>query len=180
MTAGNNTYEGMSVPLNGESTIQQETAANDIVVIEGASGQAGDFLVCRDSSESEKFVITKDGNLVCRNLSTGSTITGTVTGAAGTTYADSGTISSAVFTAKLSKAQASAMVLGAPGAANWPKLLLIYSSTAAAHVVTVTGLVGGNTLTFGGAAGDSVVLKAISATEWVVYDTNNVTVSTVA
>lgn len=179
MTVGTNTYEGRAVPLNGESQIQQETLANDILVIEGAGSQAGDFLVFRDSSESEKAVVTKDGNVLARNLVVNA-LTATTAAAAQTTYADSGVISPAVFTAKLSKAQASAMTLAAPGAANWPKKLLIYSSTAAAHVVTVTGLVGGNTLTFGGAAGDSVCLQAISATEWVIFETHNVTLSTVA
>jgi hypothetical protein len=180
MPTGNNTYKGIAIPLNGESMIQQETLGNDIFVIQGAGSQAGDFIVCRDSSESEKMVITKDGNLTCRDLVVGGAITGTVTGAAETTYATSLAISPAVFTAKISKADAAADTLAAPGAANWPKLLLIYSSSAAAHVITVTGLVGGNTITLGGAIGDSVVLKAISATEWVVFDTNNATVSTVA
>lgn len=172
------TYEGLALPLKGESVIEQETAATDILTIEGAASQAGDFLVLRDSDASEKAVVTKDGNVSMRNLTTDA-LTGTTAGVAATDYTDSGAIDPAVFTAELSKAGASAMTLVVPGATNWPKFLLVYSSSAQAHVLTVaTGLSGGDTLTFGGAIGDSVTLKAISASEWVIVDVINVTLST--
>jgi hypothetical protein len=70
------------------------------------------------------------------------------------------------------------MTLAAPGAGNFQKYVTIYSTSARAHVITVTGMVGGNTLTYGGAIGDSCVLKAISAAAWVVAGLNNVAVST--
>lgn len=178
MTVGNRSYEGMSVPLKGESQIVQETLGNDILVIEGAASQSGDFLVCRDSSETEKVYVTKDGNAVMRNLTVAGSITGTFAGAAATAYATDLAISPAISTAELSKGSAGAYTLAVPGAAYWPKFLTIYSSSAQAHVVTVDGLSGGDTLTFGGAAGDSVTLKAISATEWVMVEENNVTKST--
>lgn len=171
------TYEGLALALKGESVIEQETAATDILTLEGAGSQAGDFLVMRDSSETEKAVVTKDGNISMRNL-TVDTLTGTTAGVAATDYTDSGAIDPAVFTAELSKAGVSAMTLAVPGATNWPKFLLVYSSSAQAHVITVTGLVGGDTLTFGGAIGDSVTLKAISASEWVIAEVINVTLST--
>lgn len=61
MTIGNRTYEGRAVPLKGESQIEQETAAIDILTIKGASGQSGDFLNLIDSDESEKSYIDSAG-----------------------------------------------------------------------------------------------------------------------
>ncbi len=56
--------------------------------------------------------------------------------------------------------------LAAPGAANVGKTLRITTTTAAAHVVIATGLLGGTTLTFAAAIGNGVVLYAVSATMW--------------
>lgn len=63
MTAGNKTFLGLAVPLYGEATIEQETAATDILTIEGASAQTGDYLVCKDSSGNEGFVISSTGRI---------------------------------------------------------------------------------------------------------------------
>lgn len=63
MAAGTGTYEGLAVPLFGESTIEQQTLATDILTVKGASGQTGDFLVCQTSAGVEKFVADKDGNV---------------------------------------------------------------------------------------------------------------------
>ena len=68
MTVGTRTYEGRAVPLKGESNIVQETLGTDIITITGAASQTGDFLVCRNSSGTEKAVITKDGVMIgCYN-----------------------------------------------------------------------------------------------------------------
>jgi hypothetical protein len=62
MAAGTDTFKGLAVPLTGDSTITQRTAATDILTIQGASGQTGDFLVARDSSSMEYFYVTSAGH----------------------------------------------------------------------------------------------------------------------
>ena len=65
--------------------------------------------------------------------------------------------------------------LAAPGAANVNTSVTVISTTAAAHVVTVTGLLGGTTLTFAAAIGAGFTLYAVSATAWAVKSLNGVT-----
>lgn len=64
MTAGSSTYMGMAVPIYGESIIKQQTAATDVLTIQGANGQSGDFLVIRDSTATERLVVEDGGNVV--------------------------------------------------------------------------------------------------------------------
>lgn len=71
------TYMGLAVPLFGESTIEQQTAASDILTITGATSQAGDFFVCENSSGTEKFVVDKDGYVTMAG-SIGTMVLGTV------------------------------------------------------------------------------------------------------
>ena len=75
-------------------------------------------------------------------------------------------ISPDVFHAKLTKGSAGAYTLAAPGAGNVGHIMVIEAGSAFAHVVTVTGLVNGNTLTFTNTVGSSVLLFAVSATVW--------------
>jgi len=63
MAEGNKTYMGLAVPLFGESVIEQQTAATDILTLTGADSQSGDFLVCQSSTGTEKFVVAYDGAL---------------------------------------------------------------------------------------------------------------------
>lgn len=85
-------------------------------------------------------------------------------------------ISPALAVASLTKGSAGAdYTLAAPGAANINKYLLVYSTGAYAHVVTVTGAIGGTTMTFAEAAGSSFLLYAASATAWAVVSKNGVT-----
>jgi hypothetical protein len=102
-------------------------------------------------------------------------VTGNVTGGiilpAATNYtgadAPNKAISPAVFNAHLTKASAGVdYTLAAPGAGNVGKIIRVTSDTAAAHVVTVTGLLGGTTLTFGAAIGNGFSLLAVNATTW--------------
>lgn len=102
-------------------------------------------------------------------------VTGDITGGqilpTATAYsgADAATkaISPALFNATLTKASAGTdYTLAAPGAGNVGHILHITSLTAQAHVVTVTGLVGGTTCTFGAAIGNGLDLLAVSATVW--------------
>jgi len=68
MAEGNKTFEGLAVPLYGESEVQAQTAANDILTLTGASGHSGDFLVCQNSSGSELAVIDISGNVTGASL----------------------------------------------------------------------------------------------------------------
>jgi hypothetical protein len=81
--------------------------------------------------------------------------------------------------AKLTKTTPAAIdyTLAAPGAANVNKFITVYTVEALAHVVTVTGCLGGTTMTFAAAAGASFTLYAISATAWAVVALNGVTQS---
>jgi hypothetical protein len=77
-----------------------------------------------------------------------------------------------VFNASLTKATAGTdYTLAVPGSANVNHIIHITSASAAAHVVTVTGLVGGTTMTFGAAIGNGFALLAVSATLWRVVGT---------
>lgn len=61
MTKGTKTYEGLAVPLLGESEIVQQTLGTDILTITGAGSQTGDFLVCSASDGTENLVISSSG-----------------------------------------------------------------------------------------------------------------------
>lgn len=61
MAAGTKTFLGLAVPLFGEATIEQQTAATDILTVKGATAQTGDYLVCADVSGNEDFVVGPTG-----------------------------------------------------------------------------------------------------------------------
>ena len=65
MAEGDSTFEGLAVPLYGESEIQQQDTTYDILTLTSAAGNtAGDFIVCQDSDGTEPFVVEDDGR--CR------------------------------------------------------------------------------------------------------------------
>ena len=64
MAEGALTYEGLAVPLYGESEIQQQTAATDILTLTGATSISGDFLVMQTVTGTERFVVEDGGNIV--------------------------------------------------------------------------------------------------------------------
>jgi hypothetical protein len=78
MAVGSDAWKGLGVPLNGDFEIKQRTAATDIMTITGASGQSGDFVVCRNSAGAEKLAVDSSGNIVSAGtsitLATGSKI----------------------------------------------------------------------------------------------------------
>ena len=75
MAEGNQSFEGLAVPLFGESNIQAQTAANDILTLTGAASHTGDFLVCQHSTATtEKFVIGYDGAITVTGAITGTSI----------------------------------------------------------------------------------------------------------
>jgi len=111
-------------------------------------------------------------------------VTGNLTGGAilptptAYTGADAPTkaISPDLFWATLTKGSAGTdYTLAAPGAGNVGHTLRITSTGAHAHVVTVTGLVGGTTMTFAAAAGNGFEVFAISATAWVIRSNVGIT-----
>ena len=102
---------------------------------------------------------------------TGSVATGQTVLPTATAYATNGAIAPSDIWASLTKGSAGAYTLAAPGASNVGKIITITAGSAYAHVVTVTGLVGGNTLTFTNAVGHSVQLLAVSATVWALLAT---------
>lgn len=111
-------------------------------------------------------------------------VTGDVTGGiilpAATNYTGADAANKAilpsVFNAHLTKATAGTdYTLAAPGAANVGHIMHVTSDTAAAHVVTVTGLLGGTTMTFAAAIGNGFTLLAVSATLWRVLASTGIT-----
>lgn len=63
MAEGTKTYEGLAVPLFGESEIQQQTAATDLLTLTGASSMSGDFVVMQNSTGAELLVIGYKGTV---------------------------------------------------------------------------------------------------------------------
>ena len=88
MTEGVSTFEGLAVPLLGESEIKQQTAATDILSITGAASQTGDFLVLQNSSGAELLVVSASGALTL--LTAGMTFAGLVENTLSSTTQSSG------------------------------------------------------------------------------------------
>ena len=84
MTVGDKTYGGLGVPLGGEFEITQETLGTDIMTITGVASQSGDFIVCRNSALSEKFVVDVSGNVTAAGTLAA---TGAITASGGLTMA---------------------------------------------------------------------------------------------
>jgi hypothetical protein len=63
MATGTKTFKGLAVPLSGESEILQETLGTDILTLRGVASQSADFLVCRNNSLTEKFVVDVNGKV---------------------------------------------------------------------------------------------------------------------
>jgi hypothetical protein len=71
MAAGTSTYMGLAVPLYGEFELTQQTGATDFLTLTGGNGQTGDFIVARDSTETERFVVEDGGNPVITQKAAG-------------------------------------------------------------------------------------------------------------
>lgn len=68
MAEGTKTFMGLSVPLFGESEIQQQTAATDLLTLTGAGSMSGDFLVLQNSTGAELFVISNSGAITAGTM----------------------------------------------------------------------------------------------------------------
>ena len=117
MATGTNSWKGLAVPLNGESNIEQITAANDIFTLTGASSQTGDFIVAENSSGTEVFYVDVSGNIV----TTGSI---TATGAVATPKVSLGS----VYTTAPSSLTKGDIFVVFPGAGTAPTLGVCYST----------------------------------------------------
>ena len=117
MATGTNSWKGLAVPLNGESNIEQITAANDILTLTGASSQTGDFIVAENSSGTEVFYVDVSGNIV----TTGSI---TATGAVATPKVSLGS----VYTTAPSSLTKGDIFVVFPGAGTAPTLGVCYST----------------------------------------------------
>ena len=62
MAEGTKSFKGLALPLNGEYEQRQITAADDMATLTGATSQTGDFIVCQNSSGTEKFVVDVNGD----------------------------------------------------------------------------------------------------------------------
>ena len=63
MTEGVMSYEGLAVPLFGESEIKQSDITKDILTLTSKASNTSDFLVCQDSSGTEVFRIEDNGRI---------------------------------------------------------------------------------------------------------------------
>lgn len=63
MPEGVMSYEGLSVPLFGESEIVQQDITKDILTLTSAASNTSDFLVLQNSSGSELFRIEDDARI---------------------------------------------------------------------------------------------------------------------
>ena len=80
MASGTKTYQGLAVPLNGESEIKQTTAATDVLTITKITAGTGDVLVIRESDNTERFVVRPKGYLSHSTLITTAPTTGLLKG----------------------------------------------------------------------------------------------------
>jgi len=92
------------------------------------------------------------------------------------THAADGAITIKNGKAIISKGSAAAITLAAPTTGTDDgKVLRIEAATTFAHVVTVTGMIGGSTLTFA-TNSDHAILRAVKGS-WQIMQTKNVTVA---
>ena len=63
MTAGDSTFEGLAVPLYGESEIEQQDTDYDILTLTSATDNAADFFVIRNVDHSELLRIEDTGEI---------------------------------------------------------------------------------------------------------------------
>jgi hypothetical protein len=63
MTEGTKTYEGLAVPLYGESEIKQQALATDLLTLTGAASMSGDFMVIQNSTGAELIVVGCNGTV---------------------------------------------------------------------------------------------------------------------
>ena len=63
MPTGTDSWDALGVPLFGDFELKNRVDGTDNVTLTAASGDTGDFLVCRNNAEVELFVINASGVL---------------------------------------------------------------------------------------------------------------------
>ncbi len=63
MAPGTDSWKSLGVPLFGDFELRNRTDGTDHVTLTAASGDTGDFIVCRNNAETEIFVISASGTL---------------------------------------------------------------------------------------------------------------------
>lgn len=63
MPTGTDSWDALGVPLFGDFELKNRVDGTDHVTLTAASGDTGDFLVCRNNAEVELFVINASGVL---------------------------------------------------------------------------------------------------------------------
>ena len=63
MAPGTDSWKGLGVPLFGDFELKNRTDGTDHVTLTAASGDSGDFIVCRNNAETELFVISATGTI---------------------------------------------------------------------------------------------------------------------
>lgn len=91
MAEGTRTWDGMAVPLLGESEIKQQDVTADVLTITLGTAATGDAFVVQNVSGTELFVIGPAGELTTTGTVTGSLTFAGATGAAGVILAKTGT-----------------------------------------------------------------------------------------
>ena len=145
MTVGTSTFMGLALPLFGQSEIAQTTLGTDILTITGLASQTGDFIVARNSTGGEEFVVSSSGLVTARGLAlsgvntfTASPLAFTISSTVSTNYGISFTLgASAVvdalikYTAGITGATTSVFQVAS---SNGPTYLLSIATSAGAGV----------------------------------------------
>ncbi len=138
MTEGTGTFMGLAVPLFGESEIQQQTAATDLLTLTGAASMSGDFLVLQNSTGTELVVISSSGAITTVRGFIPNTIDFSISSTTSTNYGISFTLgASAVadalikYTAGITGATTSVFQVSST---NGPTYLLSIATSAGAGV----------------------------------------------
>jgi hypothetical protein len=138
MAEGNETWEGGAVPLFGESEIQAQTAASDILTLTGAASHTGDYLVMQNSTGAELFVFQGMGSsgnngLLIQAQSTGAVAAGAEVGNAVLVKGSSKSIFNAAFAFQNDDS--------AVGTAN--SLLAVHGSKGPTYFLSLGATIGG-------------------------------------
>lgn len=138
MAEGSETWEGGAVPLFGESQIEGQTAANDILTLTGAASHTGDFLVMQNSTGAEMFVFSQMSSSANNGLQILASATGAVAAGA--------EVGNAVLVKGSSKSNFNAAFAfqnddSAVGTVN--SLLAVHGSKGPTYFLSLGGTVGG-------------------------------------
>jgi hypothetical protein len=133
MTTGNKQgMAGGSVPTYGESELVQQTAATDFLTLTGASSMTGDFLVLRNSSNTELWYVVAAGRQIMAVTHSGTSALASLD----ITTTDATTYSSGYGAAIYLRATNSGAKTGSANTSQWNVLAEDITIAAAAPYIT--------------------------------------------